>query len=140
MTTELSVGKSATYMREWISRPGNRERKREMNRAYYQRIKESGKASTDNSDRNRFRKHGTTKEDFIKLIESQGNCCALCKVPGDWQSMVVDHDHACCPKQFSCGKCIRGALCKKCNTALGLLGDSPESIQAAANYVKNYTR
>lgn len=132
-TTEVS--KNAIYARRWVDKPGNRERKRELNRRYYQKIKESGKLTKDNSERNRFRKHGITKELFQKIIQDQGNCCAICKAPGDWQTLVIDHDHQCCSKQFSCGKCIRGALCRKCNTALGLLGDTPESLQAAVDYV-----
>ena len=140
MTKELSTTKAAIYMREWIERPGNRERKKQGNERYYLKTKESGKLAKDNSEKNRFRKHGTTKEKFMNMIETQGNGCALCKAPGTWETLVVDHDHQCCPKQFSCGNCIRGALCKKCNTALGLLGDTIESLQAAADYVKNYTR
>ena len=132
--------KHAIYMREWILKPGNRERKRKSNKKYYEKIKSSGELKIQNSERNRFRKHGTTKENFMNMVEAQGNGCALCKAPGTWETLVIDHDHQCCPKQFSCGNCIRGALCKKCNTALGLLGDTIESLQAAADYVKNYTR
>lgn len=137
MTEEkpLSTGKSATYMREWIERPGNREKKREMNRRYYERAKASGKIGHDNAERNRFRKHNTTKEAFLAMIEAQGGGCALCGRVVDWQKMTVDHDHACCPGQFSCGKCIRGALCKGCNGALGVFNDDIELLRKAQDYV-----
>ena len=32
---------------------------------------------------------------------------------------VVDHSHACCSGNKSCGKCIRGILCWRCNSILG---------------------
>lgn len=28
---------------------------------------------------------------------------------------VVDHDHGCCPHTASCGRCMRGILCPRCN-------------------------
>ena len=137
MEKELSMSKSAVYMREWISRPGNLERRREMSRRYYKKSKESGKVTKDNIERNRFRKHGTTREDFQKLIDEQGGGCAICGKEGNWLTLLVDHDHSCCDSQFSCGKCIRGALCKGCNTALGLLKESAETIKKALDYMNS---
>jgi len=34
-------------------------------------------------------------------------------------SLEIDHDHRCCDRDGSCGKCVRGALCLKHNKVLG---------------------
>lgn len=48
----------------------------------------------------------------------------------------VDHDHACCPGRKSCGKCVRGLLCSRCNVALGMLGDNLERFKILVGYLK----
>jgi hypothetical protein len=46
----------------------------------------------------------------------------------------IDHDHSCCPVPLSgvsrsCGKCVRGLLCVRCNTWLGWLEKYAESAR-----------
>lgn len=88
------------------------------------------------------RMYGLTPEAFAELLESQGGCCAICRTPepsgrGYWH---VDHDHSCCSGEESCGECVRGLLCSRCNQAIGLLGDDPDVIIRAADYVRGATR
>lgn len=73
----------------------------------------------------KFTRLGITEEEFNALLEKQGHACAICRSPfEDGKRICADHDHACCPVQphaiaKTCGKCIRGLLCVKCNTWLG---------------------
>lgn len=55
--------------------------------------------------------------------------------------LVVDHDHSCCPADnHSCGKCIRGLVCRWCNMAMGMLEDDPARAQAMAEYLERFRR
>jgi hypothetical protein len=40
----------------------------------------------------------------------------------------IDHNHKCCSGDFSCGKCIRGILCFRCNVVLGFLEHEPHLL------------
>jgi hypothetical protein len=73
----------------------------------------------------RFVRLGITEDAFKALLAAQGYACGMCHRPfEDDERIFADHDHNCCPKQVkqsakTCGKCIRGLLCFRCNTALG---------------------
>ena len=80
------------------------------------------------------RNFNLTVEEFAKLYDSlymkQQGCCVIC---GRHQSELneklgVDHNH-------STGQ-IRGLLCNKCNTGIGMLQDSAEVCSAAAEYLR----
>lgn len=46
---------------------------------------------------------------------------------------------ACCPdRNQTCGKCLRGLLCGKCNRAAGLAKDSPEVLRGLADYLDSW--
>lgn len=49
--------------------------------------------------------------------------------------MAIDHDHSCCPGEITCGECIRGILCRRCNSGLGLFRDDWRIAQNAMKYL-----
>lgn len=68
-----------------------------------------------------LRKFNLTVEQYRYMLESQGGVCAICRTPPTTVRLAVDHDHACCPGNYSCGQCVRGLLCNGCNQGLGRL-------------------
>lgn len=80
-------------------------------------------------------KFGITVERYWELINAGCQICGAMK-SSDGKRLAIDHDHACCPGGRSCGKCVRGALCKTCNTGIALFGESVEKLTAAAVYLK----
>jgi hypothetical protein len=76
--------------------------------------------------------YGLTLGDYAVLLEEQGYCCKICKSkePKGQSTdgrFYVDHNH-------KTGE-VRGLLCNDCNTALGLLKDSPELLAKAGLYL-----
>ena len=83
-------------------------------------------------------KFGITKARWLELYAAQAGRCAIClaspsEVPRGY--LLVDHDHACCPGERSCGRCVRGLLCARCNLALGQFRDDPELLTSAVRYL-----
>lgn len=44
--------------------------------------------------------------------------CVICSSK---ERLTVDHDHSCCLKDRTCGKCVRGIVCQSCNMSLSKL-------------------
>lgn len=77
---------------------------------------------------------------FIETLSRQGNSCAICKTPEPpYRGWAIDHDHSCCPRAGSCGRCVRGLLCSNCNTAIGLMKEDPERILGMIDYLKEFS-
>jgi len=81
-------------------------------------------------------KYGISQEKYDELLKSQGGKCAICGTKKG--TMCVDHDHSCCDTNTSCGKCIRGLLCTRCNVGIAMFNDSAESMKKAVNYVNTW--
>lgn len=75
-------------------------------------------------------RYGLTKNGFDRLLDSQNNKCAICGVAfGGKVRPCIDHDHNCCPGKGSCGKCVRGILCYRCNTVAGFLTQNDDAAR-----------
>jgi len=85
---------------------------------------------------NRIIKYGVTLEQYNKMLEAQNGVCAICgqvekiidKRVNRTVSLAVDHNH-------STGK-VRGLLCVKCNSILGLANDNMILLQKSIEYLK----
>ena len=81
-------------------------------------------------------RYGISHSERDQLLEAQGGVCAICGTDKPLgRGWVIDHDHACCPGIKSCGKCIRGILCTKCNLMIGLASDNIETLRLAQEYL-----
>lgn len=77
---------------------------------------------------------GITVERYNELLTAQDGRCAVCRKSetalrnGVVKSLAIDHDHI-------TGR-IRGLLCARCNTALGLLADNPDLLIELSIYLQ----
>lgn len=86
------------------------------------------------------RTYSITEEQYQAILAAQGGTCYICRRARGTgrRRLAVDHDHSCCPGPVSCGRCVRGLLCKPCNRdVLGHLRDDPEALQRAIQYLEN---
>ena len=85
----------------------------------------------------RLRRYGLDQDGYEALLAAQCHVCALCDEPfADDNVACVDHDHSCCPGAPSCGRCVRGLICHRCNKAIGLLEDDLDLFERAVEYLK----
>lgn len=84
-----------------------------------------------------------TLAQYNDMLDAQGGGCAICGSESHGDSRIkrfhVDHDHSCCASKGSCGECVRGLLCRGCNTALGNFSDDPVRLLRAADYLTCFT-
>jgi len=76
-------------------------------------------------------KHNISMVEFTQMLEEQNYSCAVCNVhesKAPREMLFVDHCHE--------TNRIRGLLCSSCNAAIGVLGDSANSIQKVIEYLK----
>lgn len=82
--------------------------------------------------------HGKANGWYEAQMKKQGNKCIICGRHAEADERFhIDHDHNCCPGRRSCGKCVRGILCSKCNLRLGFPEDS-DWVSKAQEYLTNW--
>lgn len=109
------------YCRECSS--SIRKRTKEYNRTNNQKYAEKRKK------RSLYKKYSISQLEYDKLLTEQDRKCAICKQPESTdKSLAVDHNH-------ETGQ-IRGLLCQKCNTGLGLFKDDINLLRKAKAYLE----
>jgi hypothetical protein len=124
------------YAVEW--RAANRDKLAARQTAYRHANRDkvlAWQANDRASGRFRDRKYNLAPGQFDAMLAAQGNSCAICGEGFSDRPPHVDHDHACCPRGGSCGKCVRGLLCGPCNHALGSFRDDPNRMRRAIAYL-----
>ena len=76
----------------------------------------------------RCKRHNITQQEFWSIYEEQDGTCPICDSAIQAEDSAIDHNH-------ETGE-VRGILCKKCNRALGLLGDNPKNLFRAEHYLR----
>lgn len=133
------------YMRAW--RAQNKEKSAKYQKEYYKeyRKKNAEKLNANNKkwrEENKEqdalvmlkarlkRKYNLSIKEYETLIESQNNSCKICGIHAKNNikgKLYIDHCH-------TTGK-VRGLLCMKCNSALGLLNDDKTLVQNLIEYL-----
>lgn len=67
--------------------------------------------------------------EYQELVDSQNGVCAICKMKDKHMALHIDHDHN--------TNEIRGLLCKRCNSGIGMFRESLNIIKEAVNYLEN---
>jgi hypothetical protein len=81
-----------------------------------------------------------TPEKYQEILLKQNGGCTICGgLNSDGARLAVDHDHSCCPNKKTCGKCVRGLLCRGCNVALGSM-NTQAKLRKAIEYLNNYVK
>lgn len=88
-------------------------------------------ASPDRIEAAKQKRYGISQEEYEEAM-STSHCCEIC---GSDKELCYDHDHS-----KTGMEAFRGVLCRACNGAIGILGDTLPAINRAAAYLKRYER
>ena len=104
--------------------------KSEKARSAQQKYRSSEKAKNNVRNRHLKRVFGITQDEYLKMLSSQNERCAICEKHYSYQNrrLDIDHDH-------ETGK-IRGLLCNPCNRAIGRFEHNTMLMKKAINYLK----
>ena len=93
-------------------------------------------------------RYNISLEIYENLMILQEHKCAICKKPFienesdlngfaiQLESPRIDHNHNCCGNGSSCGQCVRGLLCGRCNIGIAHFNDDILILQNAINYIQ----
>lgn len=108
----------ARAAREWSKSPRGRARRKDM------------------ALERRLVSRGVTMEWYNEQFAKQGGVCAICR-------QVESRHRSGVPTRLNVDHChqtgvVRGLLCTRCNSGIGLLGDSLPTAMAAVEYLREW--
>jgi hypothetical protein len=101
----------------------HRDKRSKYGKLYYKKNKERIR------DRNLQRDYNITFADKQRMYETQQGRCGICQKFFLITKLKVDHCHK--------TNHIRGLLCDRCNTSLGLMDEDIESLRNMIKYLEN---
>lgn len=76
-----------------------------------------------------LKQYGLTEEAYASMLSEQHGRCAVCRQEESVKEVLsVDHCHT--------TGTVRGLLCSRCNTGLGLFSDNPDILRKAVEYLE----
>jgi recombination endonuclease VII len=74
-----------------------------------------------------IRDYGLSWDEYQALLAAQGGVCKICNFPPTAKGLYVDHDHH--------TGAVRGLLCSRCNSGLGMFRDDASILMSAITYL-----
>jgi len=117
--------------RRYLQQPGAAERAKERHRRWK---KDNPEKVRSDSRKRMLAQYGLSASEYETMFELQHGACAICHRPetdrnrsGTTKLLAVDHDHATMR--------IRGLLCRKCNTVIGLMDEDTGRLAEMISYL-----
>lgn len=116
----------------WQQEYNKKNRERLNQKAYEWKRKNPEKAKKYQRSSDLKARYGVSLTQYNELFRQQNGNCAIClRNQSEFKlKLAVDHDH-------KTGKLCK-LLCSNCNTALGLLKESPDTALRAVFYLKRF--
>jgi hypothetical protein len=124
-------------VKNWRSQPANREKINARQREY---LASNPERETLRYETANAKKYGLSLERYREIAYGE---CAICgEKCATRDRLAIDHDHECCPDPGrSCGRCVRGGLCMRCNLLIGHMESAgPLVVVQAAQYIAHHTK
>lgn len=127
-----SIRKRNSYYADQEKHLGQAKKRRDRNPELHRKNNKKWRDENPDKVKNHALKksYGLSLAEYNKLLVKQKGMCAICKIEASktFKGLFVDHCHGTLK--------IRGLLCRRCNTGLGLLGDNLRSLKRAVAYLE----
>ena len=127
---EKSLSEFYQFYNKWSGKNYNSSRCKQCHLEY----KKNNPNTSKNKKSEKLKlRYGITYEYWESMRKKENFSCMICGITEDEIGKKLDVDHC-----HNTGK-VRGVLCNPCNTTLGHAKDNIAILEAAIDYLKNYS-